>query len=1013
MRRIIKPFLLLILLQCVLKKVACQIKFTAVEGLLQKTVYALSQDPAGFLWIGTGNGIQRYDGYEMKNYRVAFDENTHGLSGRFIRNGFLCDGKENLWFSTENGTQYLHRRSGKVITCYIRIDGKRLPLQGTFPLATDQHQYWLVNETSGLFLYDPLKETALRYPVPELDGRSVPVQIRGVVDVRGNFWFASSRGIFRFHRINRHWELMLPGRAFTVLSVAGDSILAGSGKDVYFYHLPKDKQGRISKETIPAAGNLLAMHTADNGAVWMGDDKGNLFVQTQRNHPAKWMGNINTSNREGPLHPVYCLYTSREGTLWVGTDVLGLMCAPIKNAGFQLLPEKEADRKSFFVQSVLPNGPNNVLLGLYQRGVVEADLKSGSIRPFLPPCSTNGLNKSAMVLNLDTGNRWWIFHCGVLEISEKSRRQTIAIEPPPGVLSSKGSITANVLKPYKNGWLLGTSIGLYFISSNDGIYRAHHITHTGYTCILDIWLHPYNNEVWLGLETGGIGIIRNLQQQQKPASLPGQEKNSIRQFLYHPQEPDWLWAATLNGLLCIQLSTGRQQLYHKEHGILNSYLSGVAKTDEFVWISGNGGISRARSGRLKTGSSFPTLEFENFDTEDGLPTNEFNAGACYYQPGGRLLLGSSSGLVWVDPSTFRLARQPTIPRITEIQVNDKPLTDTILPEWMQQLHLNWQQQSLFLKFTGFGFQDADKLQYRYYLKGWDAGWVKSGTTREVRYNQLSPGNYTFYASVRYQGNVWSPPAALQISIQPPFWKQPLFYIPLCAMGVVLVFLAIRYISRRRLLLQLAALQQQQQMEKERLRISREMHDDIGAGLTQITLMSEALATEHHHQKVAEIADISRRLINNMGEIIWSLNRESSSLQELFAYMREHLTDFLDQQPIEFVIDFQKTAANPLLDFKQKRNILLLVKEAVHNAVKHSGATQLHLFAAAEKDWLNCMIRDNGKGFDTTTQSGGNGLKNMQTRAAALDAVLQIDSKPTKGTSVYLSIPLKGLLSKSH
>jgi len=213
------------------------------------------------------------------------------------------------------------------------------------------------------------------------------------------------------------------------------------------------------------------------------------------------------------------------------------------------------------------------------------------------------------------------------------------------------------------------------------------------------------------------------------------------------------------------------------------------------------------------------------------------------------------------------------------------------------------------------------------------------------------------------------------------------------------------------------LKQKQQREKaifeaeykERKRISREMHDDIGAGLTQITLMSEYARINNQPTYVNDlsaIATTSRKLISNMSEIVWSLNPENKTLDQLFAYLREQLNNLLEYASIEYSIQFPEMDTAVILSNEQKRNIILATKEIVHNAVKYSKAKNISISASLQPGNLQFDIADDGCGFDTTAKFTGNGMRNIKQRVEELGGTLRIESIPGERTAFSYSLPLQ-------
>ncbi|MES2431085.1 MAG: tetratricopeptide repeat protein [Bacteroidota bacterium] len=194
--------------------------------------------------------------------------------------------------------------------------------------------------------------------------------------------------------------------------------------------------------------------------------------------------------------------------------------------------------------------------------------------------------------------------------------------------------------------------------------------------------------------------------------------------------------------------------------------------------------------------------------------------------------------------------------------------------------------------------------------------------------------------------------------------------------------------------------------KERKRISSEMHDDMGAGLTQITLMSEHARNRpgEHQKEFQDIAVTSRKLISNMSEIVWSLNPENKTLEQLFSYLREQMNKLLEYSGIEFTINFPEISSSILLTNEQRRTFLLVTKEIVNNAVKHSNAKNILIEAVLTNNKLQFIIKDDGIGFDASTSHPGNGMKNIRQRINEIKGDLTIKSDQS-GSIFTFSVPI--------
>lgn len=243
---------------------------------------------------------------------------------------------------------------------------------------------------------------------------------------------------------------------------------------------------------------------------------------------------------------------------------------------------------------------------------------------------------------------------------------------------------------------------------------------------------------------------------------------------------------------------------------------------------------------------------------------------------------------------------------------------------------------------------------------------------------------------------------------PPIWERWWFYALLVLLIISLAFVMVLFINQRKLKKQLAVLEKEQQMDKERQRISREMHDDIGAGLTQITMMSESAKSKAGTGSAKELEDIAetgRRLVSSMSEIIWSLNPENKTLEQLMAYLREQLHKQLEYAGIPYSLQLADEGKNIILSNEQRRNILLATKEIVNNAIKYSQASNILVSIQLNKNTLHGHIEDDGCGFDTGAGYKGNGLKNIRHRIEELHGTLEIRSEKNKGSIFSYTIPL--------
>ncbi|HZY80217.1 MAG TPA: triple tyrosine motif-containing protein [Cyclobacteriaceae bacterium] len=344
--------------------------------------------------------------------------------------------------------------------------------------------------------------------------------------------------------------------------------------------------------------------------------------------------------------------------------------------------------------------------------------------------------------------------------------------------------------------------------------------------------------------------------------------------------------------------------------------------------------------------------------------------------------------------------------MTDVAVNGER---TPSAGYLTSMSLPWSQNNLFFRFRGIEYSNPAKVNYSYQLKGWNKEWIDNGTSNEVRYNNLPPGDYTFQVRTANSSGAWSDDLySVAITITPPFWKTGWFYTAAVIVFVGAVVMITRRISFMSFQRKLAELERQREIDRERQRISREMHDDIGAGLTRITLISEFArnkGTVGVSTELEEIAGTSRQLVSNMGEIIWSLNPENGTLDQLLAYLREQLHRQLEYSAIDYTISFPDDKSGLMLSNEARRNIILATREIVNNSIKHSKAKSISIAANVLGSTIKFEVADNGTGFDTTRIYPGNGLNNIRQRIAALGGDLTVTSTPGSGSRFSFLVKL--------
>jgi two-component sensor histidine kinase len=302
-----------------------------------------------------------------------------------------------------------------------------------------------------------------------------------------------------------------------------------------------------------------------------------------------------------------------------------------------------------------------------------------------------------------------------------------------------------------------------------------------------------------------------------------------------------------------------------------------------------------------------------------------------------------------------------------------------------------------IDFVGLGFSPGETLRYQYMLEGADRDWSAPTDQRTVLYASLSPGAYRFLVRASTSDGAISPqPASVAFTILPPLWRTWWFLLACASVVILIVYALYRY-----------RLSQLLAVANVRTRIATDLHDDIGASLSQIAVLSEVARTgATGTAPLSEIAGISRELVDSMRDIVWAINPDHDRLSNLVYRMRRFATDLLGSQNIG--LQFRSAVADHDLRIgaNMRRQIYLIFKEAIHNIARHSGASMVEVEFDRVEDSVVLRLSDNGKGFDPTSENGGQGLPSMRKRAAALGTQVELQSAPGQGATLRMTVRLE-------
>lgn len=984
------------------------------DGLSQSSVYSIYQDKFGFMWFGTADGLNRYDGNEIRIYKNKEKIENSGNSN-LIRGKFCEDENFNIWFTTETGLYYFDRQQ-EVIKPYWIFPKQAAGILFYELVSLDKQQnLWLFNKSAGLVQINI--KTGVRnhfqYPfkLPNLN----MTYSDACVDSEGNIWFNvySEEGFYRFNITTHQFNLFFKDKNYLNIFFGREKIYAISKTKIYRldnFFVMKDSMDMGFAQNLN--GNIHNIYEDEFDRLWVPSTSHGLFCYDFKQKKVFQYNHDNSKPTSISSNYATVVSCDRSQNLWIGTDGGGACKLDLKPSRFNLFPISESDHalKDYFVKCIFEDDKKRIWFGTNSNGLAIYDAEYRTIQNFIHEeqnaSSLPGNNVGAIFK--DRQNNMWIgCDLGIAIFNEQKKTfARINLKLPIHLLPNQPFVYRFVQQK-NNDVLALTPHGLIRIRKNkQGKFSGvpEYSTAKSNFGIIDI-AETSENDVWMASPLNGL-FHCTFQYENDSFIVKEKFFSGIDVRSIHKDETDSeiLWLASGKGLIRFDIRTKEFRLFNEEDGMANSYVYGILEDEKHnFWMSTNGGlIYFDRANNI----------FQNFKATDGLQSNEFNTGAFYKGASGNFYFGGIKGFNWfknIDSASMKMAYKPSV-AINDIFINDQRFQKDSSFIKNQSLRLHHYQNNISFSFAALDFTrpQANKIQYQ--LEGWDPHWFTS-SSKTVRYSNLPSGQYVLKIKAINSNGIESDEEHITLLIETPFWKQWWFRVLSLIVLLAIAVIITKAMAQRKLRQQLRELEKQRAIEQERNRISRDMHDEIGSGLTQIALMSELMQTQKKadtelRKDVGNISLSARKLVESMSEIIWALNPQNDTLENLLAYLREQTISYFEPFNIDYTICFPDEVPFVKLSNEQRRNLFLVAKEALHNALKHSEATNIRFSMNYKKDWLCFQISDNGKGFDVSKNKiASNGLRNMRKRMLGIDGTFDIETA-SSGTCISFTLPVQ-------
>jgi ligand-binding sensor domain-containing protein/signal transduction histidine kinase len=946
------------------------------QGLSQSTVNVVLQDSKGFIWVGTQDGLNRYDGYSF----VAYEPNPHdstSIAGNYIYTLYE-DMSGVLWIGSNKGlsrynaennsfTNYIHRAddstslSGdRVYTIYedkwgnlwagvynggmCRIDKKsgtfkRYMHQADNPSSISSNKVtgiiegkdgtaWVITYGGGINKFDPKtgKFSAIKFHENTENALSSD-NIRSVYcDSEGNLWLGTREGVL---------EKFNP---FT-------------GKFIHY-------KASFTEEFATGANTINKVFKDNKGRLWVSfmmeglmlfDIEKEAFV---KDHPLL----EDFSNQTGK-----CLsksvYQDKNGIIWIGTEdrgVLKLDESKIKFKHYTIQNDKAHGKGNSFVSAMLKDSKGFLWVGIRGEGVYKLGLDNQVIKHYHEGEAHNFTLSEVNVWAIyedRSGDIWVAYQSGVLSKLDKKTDKFVDYHLPEKIYSA--GITC-ILEDSRNNFWVGTfGEGLFLFDEAKKIFKPKKFFDYSDDNLdllkTSVIYEDSEGLIWVGTEGGGIfsfspdksGITTYALKQGKTNSLISNEVSSFAESV-----DGRLLIGTFGGLSIMDRQSGIFKNYTKKNGLPNNVIYDIVTDNSGnFWISSNKGISKVT---LKAGKQ---PEFLNFDMSDGLQSNEFNHSAASKSSTGELYFGGIAGYNSFYPDSIKINHVAPPVVITSFKIADKEININRALALDDVIKLKHTDYVFSMEFAALGFTNSEKNRYAYKMEGFDEDWIYADTRRHATYTNLNPGNYTFRVKACNNDGVWNDEgASVSIYIKPPFWSTNIFYF-CSAVAILLLFAAFVHLRTRRLtskkeMLELTIKERTKEILEQKEEIEQQ-RDDIRKKNIQLIQARHIITQQYEELKdvnvalVEEVRDRTQALQNvnqdliltskELDELIYKASHDiRGPLARMIGLCNLAMLDITEPNAVEYLRILRKEAVNTTEILSKLLNIRHLKNNDITN-----------------------------------------------------------------------------------
>lgn len=971
-------------------------RITTANGLASNNVFSIWQDKKGYIWVGTSNGLQRYDGKYFLDIAI---KKPKPLPAQPVRQ-ILEDRDGNMWLRYGDQCGIFNPTDWSFQP--VALEKEEIRFRGEKLWVDSRGNVYLLLTKNKLLYYNKEKKA--------FSSNNLPLKIpKGYQPTHlfedpktGFIWIACIQGMAVYDPLKDLTytadfnPLHLPhlGSAFTGIA---SYLIDHNRNHRAVYWNPEQKFSTYSESLSQFTNDATSLV---NHSQEYREMQGHLETRTGQ----LWYYGVNSlylfdpdkaafEDQKSKLNysQINQIYEDREGSLWLASDE-GIYHSSEKSPRVQTRYYNTEDPPHLFldIKEIKVGNSTEFWIANWGRGILRLDAAFNEL-----PSKTiyqNALRDFATlqswVLHQErrSGMVWVGTQQGGLHIIDPETLTTEIYHFPIFRQSTIRSISQDM---HDNIWFTTQRGDLIKYEAGKPINNASFELVRAFNSYAFAHLVDRQDRVWIATSDKGVYCLD---------AETGQELKHLTDKLLSSNKQEKI--AQLNDsifffghdlLNAYNDKSGENIILSYSEGLIsNGILNMQVDQDGYLWIYTPEGLCRYNYFRNS---------FTQYPSKGGFESLEADGNGGTVIADGRVIFTGYESVAVFNPNQFNNAIKPDRPVLTSIRLFDQHLSVESL-NTDEKRTFSHDKNAFTFSFSTLNFTNQEKLTYYHRLSGIDPEWKPSGASNMAVYSLLPPGDYTFEFRSENEEGISSPIGSFVFKVKPPFYSTWWFRTLIGALVLGIIILIYRlHINRLLAVINL------------RNRVARDLHDDMGSTLSTINILSSMAKTKlvtdpvKSSEYISKISDNSHRMMEAMDDIVWSIKPQNDSMEKVIARMREFANNVLEAKNIDFTFEVEEEVHKIKLPMDARRNFFLIYKEAVNNLAKYSKTATASITFSISKGKLNLRIEDYGTGFDSENSDNGNGLGNMKKRAEQMSGKLKIVSNEGEGTTVLLCIPI--------